>query len=403
MSVQRATPNRSIRWLLALIASVVVASLPGIASAQNNDPLGDRISSKRYIVVDVDTGEIFAQRAADEKVAIASLTKIFTTIEALERAPLDTLITTDSSDLFDANSTTMGFGPGETFTLKDLIYGMLLPSGNDAAHAIARSLGAQPGDTDPEQSVGRFVGWMNQRIANMGLTETHLVNPHGLGVPGHYSSAHDLAAFTRYALRYPFFVQVISTSEYTTSNGAYTVTNTNKVLGTDSELIGGKTGYDDDAGYCLVQVYQRARTRVVTVTLDGVAPDVWYQDDSILADYGFRQKNARLAAGTPITGELAMFRDPDAARIQTFATPASSIGVVQPTPSPADSSTAVAAPSPTSATSTNAPPGGDRASGGRNGTVIAALAIAAVVVVAGIFATSRLGTRPPGSAGTPGD
>jgi D-alanyl-D-alanine carboxypeptidase len=233
---------------------------------------------------------------------------------------------------------------------------------------------------------------MNERVANMGLTATHLVNPHGLGEAGHVSTAFELAAFTRYAMRYPFFVEVIGTEVFTTRSG-YTLYNTNKVLGTDSELIGGKTGYDDDSGWCLVQVYQRARTRVITVTLDGVAPDIWYQDNSILADFGFRQKNARIAAGTPIEGQLAAFRDPDAAVIQAFATSSASIGgsadaaqVAPPTPSVA--AEAVAEPTP-----------GSSGGGGASSTILVALVVALLVVGAGVLATSVIGGRrsPPSS------
>ena len=192
-------------WV-ALVTLVVALGLPTIVDAQND--LG--LSSKRFIVIDADTGEIIAEQNADQEVAIASLTKMFTTIEALERGRLDQRITTKPSDLFDANSTTMGFGPGETFTLEELLYGMMLPSGNDAAHAVARALGAQPGDTDQE-SVDRFVGYMNERAQNMGLTNTQFVNPHGWGVDGHYSTARDVATFAMYAMQYPEFEKIIGT------------------------------------------------------------------------------------------------------------------------------------------------------------------------------------------------
>jgi D-alanyl-D-alanine carboxypeptidase (penicillin-binding protein 5/6) len=314
-------------FCLAAIVSVASTLVP-FRRISAQDDLSDQISSRRYIVIDADTGEVFAQKDADAEAAIASLTKIFTTIEAIERAPLDTEITTDDSDLFDSSSTTMGFGPGETFSLEDLLYGMLLPSGNDAAHAIARSLGAEPGDKDPEVSVSRYVGWMNQRIQHLGLKETHLVNPHGLGVPGHHSSAHDLAVFTMYALHYPLFERIIGTSSY--DAGGYEVTNTNKLLNSYDGLIGGKTGYDDDAGWCLIEVARRDGSTMISVTLDGVAPDIWYQDNAILLDYAFEQKAARTAAGDAITNPIVGFRDPDAALIEQIATPGASHGEVYP-------------------------------------------------------------------------
>jgi D-alanyl-D-alanine carboxypeptidase (penicillin-binding protein 5/6) len=310
---------------LVCSALTICASIFALTAQPANaqDDIADAISSQRFIVVDAETGEVFAEKDAHDQVAIASLTKIFTTIEAIERAPLTMEITTDESDLFDSSSTVMGFGPGETFTLEDLLYGMMLPSGNDAAHAIARSIGAQPGDT-PEESVDRFVGYMNERVRNMGLTETTLKNPHGLGVPGHVSSAHDLAAFTMYALKYPIFTEIISTAEYD-ANG-YIVTNTNRLLNGYTGLIGGKTGYDEDSGYCLVEAAQRSGNTMISVTLDGVAPTVWYEDNEILLDYGFERKGGPSASSAEINGETVSYRDPDVGLIAGMVTPGASIG-----------------------------------------------------------------------------
>jgi D-alanyl-D-alanine carboxypeptidase len=363
-------------YLTCLVACALAFLQPFPVHAQSD--IGDSISSKRYIVIDADTGEVFAEKSAHDEVAIASLTKVFTTIEAIERAPLSTEITTDDSDLFDSSSTTMGFGPGETFTLHDLLYGMMLPSGNDAAHAIARTIGAQPGDT-PQQSVDRFVGYMNERVRNMGLTETALVNPHGLGVPGHHSSAHDLATFTMYALKYPMFVDVIGTSEYN-ANG-YEVTNTNKLLNSYDGLIGGKTGYDEDSGYCLIEVARRNGSTMISVTLDGVAPDVWYQDNAILLDYAFEQKAARVAAGLAIGAEVVSYRDPDAAVIAQMTTPGASlgqIGLASPTPTPTPTND----PSPTPAAETliAATSGGS----GMNWRGLIAIFVVALVLIASV-------------------
>lgn len=286
-----------------------------------------QITSKYYVVLDADTGEVFAARGMHEPVAMASLTKIFTAIEALERADLSTRITTTASDAsFDTASTTMGFGPGETLTLQDLLYGMMLPSGNDAAHAIARELGTLSAQDSDAEAVDRFVGWMNQRVRDMGLTDTNLVNPHGWGVPGHRSSVYDLAAFTRYALQYPTFVELISTPIYTTSNGAYTVTSTNKMLNTYPGILGGKTGYDDDAGYCLIEVARRGGSTMISVTLDGVAPDDWYDDNRVLLDYAFEQKAARAGGPPPAGAQFVTFRDPDAARLAANAESGGSLG-----------------------------------------------------------------------------
>jgi D-alanyl-D-alanine carboxypeptidase (penicillin-binding protein 5/6) len=381
-----------------LILASSLSAVGGDRGAAAQDDLASQISSQRWIVIDADTGEVFAQHKADDEVAIASLTKIYTTIQALEMASLDTQITTNESDLFDANSTQVGFGPGETFSMEDLLYGMLLPSGNDAAHAVARALGMQPGDTDA-QAVAHFVALENQRITDMGLTETHLVNPHGLGVPGHHSSAHDLAVFTRYALKFPEFVKIFGTASYTTANG-YSFSNTNKLLSEDSELLGGKTGYDDDAGYCLVEVAQRDGSTMISVTLDGVAPDVWYQDNVTLLDYAFNQKAARIAKNGAI-GTAVSYRDPDAVALENNATPGGAFGA-EPTGTPASEPTAKApnlTPFPDATPVVASSPGDS--GGGSAGKILAVLAVVALVVIASALGSGwrprgRNGPAPPG-------
>lgn len=300
-----------IPFLIALAVITAMTSQP-IAAAQEVADL--QVNSSHYIVVDANTGEVYAQRGASDQVAIASLTKLFTAVQALSMAPLDTVITTDESDMMTTEATTMGFGVGETYTLQDMIYGMMLPSGNDAAHAIARSLGYQEGDS-PDESVARFMGLVNQRVQNMGLEDTNLVNPDGWGVEGHYSSAWDVAAFMQYALQYPFLVDVMGTSSYTTSNGAITVSNSNKMLNSYSPLLAGKTGFDNDAGWCLVNVAESGGTQMIAVTLDGVAPDDWYDDNRVLLDYGFQRKSEIATSGDEFNGDTLAWSDPDAAQL----------------------------------------------------------------------------------------
>ncbi len=307
----------------AATALIMLALLVAPATAQEAPEL--QITSTNYIVLDADTGEIFAQRNAHEHRAPASLTKVFTAIQAIESGPPDTVITTHDSDMVSDEASQVGFGPDETFTAQDLLYGMLLPSGNDAARALARNFGMEPGDTD-EQATANFLEKLNQRIKNMGLKDTHLVDPDGWGVPGHYSSAYDLAVFTMYALHYPRFVQAFSTLDYTTSNGDYEFRNNNRMLRTYDGIIGGKTGYDDDAGWCLINVAQRDGSRMIAVTMNGVAPDDWYDDNRVLLDYAFEQKALRAQDGASITDEIASYRDPDAATILAIAKSRSTIG-----------------------------------------------------------------------------
>ena len=319
------------RWdvRLALLCTLAVATALVPAWGAGGQEVPElRINSKRYIVIDAATGEIFAQRGAHDRAAMASLTKVLTAIEAIEAAPGEIEITTTEDDLVSDQASQMGFGPGETYTLNELLYGLMLPSGNDAARAIARTLGGQDGD-DGQAAVDRFVARINERVRNMGLTETNLVNPDGWGVPNHYSSVHDLAVFTMYALRYPRFVELISTREYVTADGQV-LRNNNRLLNSYESILGGKTGYDDDAGWCLIEVAERDGSRMISVTMDGVAPLDWYDDNRVLLEYAFEQKAARAASGVGIVGERVGYLDPDAAVIARSATTGGSIGAPAP-------------------------------------------------------------------------
>jgi D-alanyl-D-alanine carboxypeptidase len=334
------------RRLLLLLMLLTMMVTPAVATTMAQEAAELKITSSRYIVIDAATGYVFAQRDAHERVAIASVTKVFTAVQALAMAPLDTPITTSDFDLrrpdgdyFGSSGTLMGFGVEETYTLEDMLYGMLLPSGNDAANAIARSLGARPGDTD-EEAVQHFLDLLNQRVVDMGLEDTHFMNPHGWGVDGHYSTAADVAAFNRFVTQFPTLMGIMGTTEYTTSNGALTVRNTNRSLNLYPSVEAGKTGYDDDAGYCLVNIASRDDAQMISVTLDGVAPGDWYDDNATLLDWGFDQRAALASSGESFDGDVLGFVDPGIADIARSAVPESNVA--------SQSQEAVAEPPPTS-------------------------------------------------------
>src|SRR5215207_9180162 len=361
---------------LAAVLLIVAALWAPQALAQEVPEL--QITSTNYIAIDAETGEIYAQRGAHEHRAPASLTKVFTAIETIESLPPDMTVITSESDLVSEFASQVGFGPGEQFTVEELLYGMMLPSGNDAARALARTAGAEEGDTD-EEAVNRFLARINQRVQNMGLTDTHLVDPDGWGVPGHYSSAYDLAAFTMYALRYPRFVKAFSTLTYETADGSYEFRNNNRMLRTYDGIVGGKTGYDDDAGWCLINVAQRNGRQVIAVTMNGVAPDDWYDDNRVLLDYALDQQALRAQTGAGITGEVVRFRDPDAAVILAMGSAGGTIG------QPAPIAAAEEAPMRPQAISVPAERLGASGAGW-----IAALAVAAALIAVRGLATWRL-------------
>src|SRR5260221_6958604 len=144
---------------------------------------------------------------------MASCTKIMTALLAVEHGSLDQVITVgaDAHALVRADSSYMGLGTGEKLTLRDLLYGLVLPSGNDAAIAIADGISGNVTD---------FVALMNQRAAQLGLTHTHFMNPHGLGAPNHYTSARDLAVLAGVALKKTLLVKITSTLPFSISKNA---------------------------------------------------------------------------------------------------------------------------------------------------------------------------------------
>ncbi len=275
----------SCRFTFALILiSFVVTSNVSAASEPS-------VTAKYAVVVDADTGSILYDKSKDTPTAPASLTKIFTAIYALEAAPLDRKLTVDQSDLVGESS--MGLRDGETISLKTALYGMLLPSGNDAAMTIAQNLGAEPGDT-PQQSVDRYVGWVNDMATRLGLSNTHLLNPHGLDQPGHETTARDIAAITMYALKNQEFRRIIGTAHY--NGDGHDMYQVNRLLGNYQGLIGGKTGITDNAGFCLVEVAERNGHTIIAVVMDSTDA-AWYHDATTLLDHGF----AVLGAGQTIS------------------------------------------------------------------------------------------------------
>ncbi|MBX6752937.1 MAG: D-alanyl-D-alanine carboxypeptidase [Thermorudis peleae] len=277
------------RWLFVGVTLCISVAFWQSAAAQATEPV---ITADSAVVLDGQTGAILYAKDPDTPRAPASLTKIFTAIVALETAPLDTPLTVTAADLVGESS--MGLHAGDHLSLRTALYGLLLASGNDAAMAIARNLGAEPGDT-PQQSVARFVRQENALAEQLGLTHTHLENPHGLDQEGHVSSARDLAVITRYALRNPQFRRIISTRTY--EDGQYAFSQTNRLLGVYPGLLGGKTGITDRAGYCLMEVAERDGHTIIVVLLHSTA-EAWYDDARTLLDFGFAQLAKQTALPT---------------------------------------------------------------------------------------------------------
>jgi D-alanyl-D-alanine carboxypeptidase (penicillin-binding protein 5/6) len=254
-----------------------------------------QLTARNAILIDAESGAILYESDADARVAPASLTKLFTAFYAIETTPLHRSMTVAESDLVGEASA--GLWAGAEMPFGALLHGMLLPSGNDAATTIAHNLGAN-GAAEGPQAVAAFVAGLNARLAELGLANTQLVNPHGLDEPGHFSSARDIAALTLYALRNePEFVTAIGTSDFQYAD--LTWHNGNRLLGEYDGLVGGKTGVTDNAGYCLMEVAERGGRTLIAVIMGSTADD-WYYDAATLLDYGFAA-----AAAIPELGRIA--------------------------------------------------------------------------------------------------
>ncbi len=210
------------------------------------------VSGVSVAVIDGGSGALLYGLSPHRRLPPASLTKIFTALVALEYGNPRQQITVqfDPSQLPD--STLMGIHPGETYSLEDLLYGLMLPSGNDAAVAIANAIGG---------SEEHFVAMMNDEVARLNLHDSHFVNPHGLDAPDHYSSAYDLAMASRFGMQhYPEFRKVVSTRNWIVHGSrSFRIENLNPFLGSYPGADGVKIGFTDNA----------ARTIVASATRNG--------------------------------------------------------------------------------------------------------------------------------------
>lgn len=211
-------------------------------------------------VVDEGSGALLYGKDPHRRLPPASVTKIFTALVALRYGHLHQIVDVhfDQSQL--ADSTLMGLQEGDRFTLEDLLYGLMLPSGNDAALAIANAVG---GNED------HFVELMNAEAQDLGLHDSHFVNPHGLDAPGHYTSAYDLAMAARYGMtHYAEFRKLASARSYEVRGSrSFTVWNLNRFLWSYPGADGVKIGYTDNAGKTIVASATRNGHRVYVVLL----------------------------------------------------------------------------------------------------------------------------------------
>ncbi|MBI4214171.1 MAG: D-alanyl-D-alanine carboxypeptidase, partial [Chloroflexi bacterium] len=245
------------------------------------------VQASASIVVDADSGHALAATRADARLAQASLTKIMTALVAVERSDLNAAIHTTERSLTEPS--VIGLGPGDTLPLEEMLYGLLLSSGNDAALAIAETVGGG--------SIERFVGWMNERATAMGLHNTRFANANGLDAQGHYSSARDVAETARALLAEPTLARIVNTPRRVVQGPPpYVFVNNNPLLGSYEGLDGVKTGFTDNAGRTFAASASRDGQRLIVVLLN--SPDIRAEGRQLL-DFGFRMQTATLNLWRP--------------------------------------------------------------------------------------------------------
>jgi D-alanyl-D-alanine carboxypeptidase (penicillin-binding protein 5/6) len=256
-----------------LPAFAVIVSVTRAADlTKYQPPAPPPLSAEAVYVVDVTSGtELFAQNV-DEALPPASLTKIVTALVVLERAhPVD-VVDILTADLVPPEQSQVGLVAGDRLSVRDLLYGLLIPSGNDAALALARHVGQATSDEplSPGEAVTAFVALMNQRAADLGARASHFVNPTGMDAAGHVMSARDLAVLTEAALTDRLFAEIVATPNAVLPSevvpDGYPVTTTNLLLAA-GEVTGVKTGTTPEAGGCLVTSYRVGGNDILSVVL----------------------------------------------------------------------------------------------------------------------------------------
>ncbi len=251
--------------------------IPGLVISPD-DPL-QNLTARSAVVIDAASGQVIYERNKDERRFPASTTKIMTLILALEHSNMDDMVTV-SSNAAGTEGSTLWLEAGEKIRMGDLLYGMMMHSGNDATVAVAEHIAG---------SVDKFAVMMTEKAHEIGAVNTNFANANGLPRDDHYTTAYDLAKITAYGYRVPGFEKIVSTKEIDfdwVKDSSHHLRNENQMLWLYRGANGVKTGYTDAAGRCLVSGAKKDGLQLVAVVLDSVY--MW--NDSIkLLDYGFAQ------------------------------------------------------------------------------------------------------------------
>lgn len=255
------------------------------APRSQRQPGGLDVKARAWILIDARTGAVLVSHAPAEHLPIASTTKLMTAYVAMKDLPLRKLVVAQPYDA-EYGESLMGLRAGERVSVRDLLYGLILLSGNDAAHTLAVAAAG---------SQRRFVRQMNRYAAALGLSDTHYANPVGLDQRGNYSSAADLATLTRHLLRIPAFAKIADSryAQLTSTSPPRRIKSINELLFLAPWVNGVKTGHTFGALYVLVGSGRRKGVELIADAIGAPSDEDRYDDNLELLEYGFRQYRVR--------------------------------------------------------------------------------------------------------------
>jgi len=286
----------------------------GIITAPDTPPVPGDISAEGWLVADLDSGAVIATRDPHGRHRPASIIKVLVAMASLNALPLNKSVVGTAEDA-SAEGTKVGVDDGGTYTVNQLLHGLLMHSGNDAAHALAMQLGGM------QQAVEKI----NVLAAKLGGRDTRVATPSGLDGPGMSTSAYDIGLFYRYAWQNPTFADIVATRTFDFpghgDHPGYQLENDNQLLYKYPGALGGKTGYTDDAGQTFVGAANRNGRRLVAVLLHGTRQPIapWEQAAHLL-DYGFSTAQGT-QVGTLIAPDPSLLPKQDSAADRQAAGP----------------------------------------------------------------------------------
>ncbi len=259
--------------------SEIISNIESIESSSNTTQL-PTINSRAYVVIDRKSNTVLIGKNENQKKKMASTTKIMTALIVIEHCNLSDTVEI-SKKAASTGGSRLGLKTSDKLTVSDLLYGLMMCSGNDAAASLAEHVAG---------SITEFANLMNEKAKSLGLSNTHFVTPHGLDEDEHYTTAYELALLSNYAMNNEIFAKIVGTKNYTITINGYpkNLTNTNELLGVLNGVYGIKTGFTNGANRCLVTCCKRGDMDIICVVLGADTKKFRTTDSIKLIEYAFQ-------------------------------------------------------------------------------------------------------------------